>query len=57
MNQATLLPPVREALAQFSHIFSADTPYTSSLGAAWAPVRLPTKDLGSYCRTGFFPSV
>ena len=40
MNQATLLPPVREALTQFSHVFSTDTPYTSSLGAAWAPGRV-----------------
>lgn len=40
MSQTTLLAPVREALAQFSGVFSDETMYTSSVGAAWAPGRV-----------------
>lgn len=40
MDRTTLLPPVQEALTQFPRIFSDDTTYVSSLGAAWAPGRV-----------------
>lgn len=40
MSQTTLLPPVREALAQFARVFSGDTTYISPVGAAWAPGRV-----------------
>jgi galactokinase len=40
MDTTELLPPVREAIEQFSSAFDDETAYTSSLGAAWAPGRV-----------------
>ncbi len=40
MDQTTWLPPVREALKQFPHIFPSNTTYISSVGVAWAPGRV-----------------
>src|SRR6516162_9910210 len=35
-----LLPPVREELTQFTHVFSGHATYSSALGAASAPGRV-----------------
>ena len=40
MDTTKLLPPVKEALAQFSHVFQGEAAYIGPLGAAWAPGRV-----------------
>src|SRR5450631_3899695 len=40
MDTTKLLPPVKEALAQFAHVFQGETAYIGPLGAAWAPGRV-----------------
>ena len=40
MDTTKLLPPVKEALAQFASVFQEETAYSGALGAAWAPGRV-----------------
>ena len=40
MDTTKLLPPVKDALAQFLHVFQEEKVHSGPLGAAWAPGRV-----------------
>lgn len=40
MDTTKLLPPVKDALAQFPHVFQEEKAYSGPLGVAWAPGRV-----------------